>query len=75
MTRKLNKADQWLINEVEKELITTYNLDKKEAGLYIKHSSFYKMLQDKSNFVHHEGIEKWVSIIALHKKLKWRERK
>lgn len=69
MDRKLNQSDKMLISEVKKELQIRFGVNQEKAEKLIKESSLIRMLMQRPDFVHHEGPESWVSIIASTNKL------
>jgi hypothetical protein len=67
--RKLNQADMWLIEEIEKELINKYKITDEEAKKLVEKSIFMNFLFEKPIFTHHEGIEHWVKFIFKNDQL------
>lgn len=67
--RKLNKADEWLVEEIMKNLVKYYGITTQKAEKVMENSSFYPLLDDSPEFVHHEDPMSWVDIIAKQNNL------
>lgn len=70
MMRKLNKADLWLINEIKEELQEEYAITADKVNECLLNSNLMSMLDTNPEFVHHEGSEFWVRIIAKQNDLR-----
>lgn len=67
--RRLNKADQWLVDEIMKKLVRDYAITIAEAEMSMENSNFYPLLQASPEFVHHEDPTSWVRTIAEQNKM------
>ncbi|WP_066186064.1 hypothetical protein [Gracilibacillus timonensis] len=62
--KRLSKADQWLVEEIMTNLVKNYDITAEKAEKIMKNSSFYPLLLDSPEFVHHEDPMSWVDTIA-----------
>lgn len=59
-----------LISEISEELQSRFGVSEEKANKLIKESSLLRMLMQRPYFVHHEGPESWINIIANSNGLK-----
>ncbi|MEX1029559.1 MAG: hypothetical protein WDZ91_05875 [Paenibacillaceae bacterium] len=70
MKAKLDMAGKWLVDEISKELVSMFGVEKKESEKLISKSNLLTLLQTMPDQVHHDSPNSWARTIARQNKLR-----